>query len=73
MSNAQTPIKNLAQALAQFNRKERYWLLRNALGQQTDVNAVPSAPPLSEAFRSRLGRVLTVIFLPLLGGLWITT
>jgi hypothetical protein len=59
MSNAQTPTQNLAQALAQFNRKERYWLLRNALGQQTDADNVPSAPQLSESFRFRLGRHLS--------------
>lgn len=58
MSNAQNATQNLAQTLAQFNRKERYWLLRNALGQQTDADTVPSAPPLSEAFRSRLGQQL---------------
>ncbi len=58
MPNTQQLTQNLAQTLAQFNRKERYWLLRNALGQQTDADTVPSAPPLSNAFRSRLGRHL---------------
>ncbi len=58
MTIAPNPPSNLAQTLAQFNRKERYWLLRNALGQQTDADAVPSAPLLSETFRSRLGRRL---------------
>jgi hypothetical protein len=48
----------LVETLAQFNRKERYWLLRNALGQSTDPKAVPDAPPLSDEFRARLRRQL---------------
>ena len=37
---------NLVDALARFNRKERYWLIRNALG--------PSSARLDDAFRDQL-------------------
>jgi hypothetical protein len=39
---------NLVDALSRFNRKERYWLIRNALG--------PSSARLDEAFRGKLGK-----------------
>lgn len=38
---------NLVEALRQFNRKERYWLIRNALG--------PSSGQLGEDFRYSIG------------------
>ena len=41
---------NLVDALASFNRKERYWLIRNALG--------PSSARLDDAFRDQLKLVI---------------
>jgi hypothetical protein len=45
---------DLVQALSQFNRKERYWLLRNALGHYPSQSEVPVAPLLSDGFCTRL-------------------
>ncbi|MBO6560249.1 MAG: hypothetical protein JJ959_06910 [Nisaea sp.] len=42
----------LTDALAQFNRKERYWLIRNALGSKAET--------LDIDFRSRLGSLINV-------------
>lgn len=41
---------NLVDALTPFNRKERYWLIRNALG--------PSSARLDDAFRDKLKLVI---------------
>lgn len=41
---------NLTAALARFNRKERYWLIRNALG--------PSSEWLDAGFRARLAKAI---------------
>lgn len=43
---------SLIQQLEMFNRKERYWLLRNAIGE------LHSDLPLSSSFRERLGAVI---------------
>lgn len=42
----------LVDALARFNRKERYWLIRNALG--------PTSARLDEAFRDKLKKAIGV-------------
>lgn len=42
----------LVECLKLFNRKERYWLLRNALGEQNEEI------PLSFSFRERLGEAI---------------
>lgn len=41
-------MSELVDMLRKFNRKERYWLLRNALGSKSEV--------LDEDFRSRLAK-----------------
>jgi hypothetical protein len=42
--------RTLVECLKLFNRKERYWLIRNALGQNSgDL-------PLSDSFRQKLGK-----------------
>ena len=43
---------HLSEALASFNRKERYWLIRNVLGTK--------AEELDEGFRNRLGATLGI-------------
>lgn len=43
---------NIVEALRQFNRKERYWLIRNALG--------PSSGQLGEDFRNAIGALLGI-------------
>lgn len=43
---------NLVDALRQFNRKERYWLIRNALG--------PSSAQLGKDFRNAIGALLGI-------------
>lgn len=43
---------NLVKALRQFNRKERYWLIRNALG--------PGSGQLGEDFRYAIGALLGI-------------
>lgn len=43
---------NLVEALRQFNRKERYWLIRNALG--------PRSGQLGEDFRHEIGALLGI-------------
>lgn len=42
-------MRNLVEALTLFNRKERYWLIRNAIG--------PKATTLCDEFRDELGSV----------------
>jgi hypothetical protein len=42
--------RSIAETLASFNRKERYWLVRNCLGDEP--------PPLCQCFRERLAKVL---------------
>ncbi|SOC37295.1 hypothetical protein SAMN05892877_10498 [Rhizobium subbaraonis] len=44
--------RTLVECLRLFNRKERYWLIRNALGEKNQEL------PLSNSFRERLGKVI---------------
>ena len=53
MSAAAQGQSELVQLLRRFNRKERYWLLVDALG--------PSALHLSDDYRQRLGQILGVL------------
>lgn len=46
--------RTLVESLKLFNRKERYWLIRNTLGEKSQEL------PLSNSFRERLGRVIEV-------------
>jgi hypothetical protein len=48
------PTRTLSECLELFNRKERYWLIRNVLGEPA------SDFPLSQSFRERLSETIQI-------------